>query len=274
MAGFKKINGANPTVRRPLRMSDIQDLWDGMNSLFGLSLNPDVVWILSGCELDEDNTVKSGVLLYNNQLFLLDANPFVGDRLFLCEKPDATRTFSDGQPQVFSYSYEATTTAEGNVLMEMVITEDWLRNYRVIKGVEDGSITTPKLANDAVTSRKIQGGASMRTYGGVISSPYDGDITLPRRDSFYRLRTQSTGTVRFYILDDMPYGRSVTYDIIVTNYGQNSISPTIYVNFSGVEGQLTVNLNPETTSLVRVVASVGDDSDLLIYSQQISVNPL
>lgn len=103
MAGFKTLNNVDPSVRRPLRVSDLQDIWNGIGSIFS-GVPEDAVKVVSGFELADDNTVLEGVLIFNGRLFYYEGGlAMLGDDVYLYSVPSDPRVFADGQTRDFYY---------------------------------------------------------------------------------------------------------------------------------------------------------------------------
>lgn len=112
---IKKINDANAGVKRPLRVSDIQDVWTALNKINGLSGNSDPV-VVSGFYdkgdgyLSEGVIAKDGVLYYHPDVagsrIAIDANAY-GNQLAGVDQ----RVFEDQTTQDFSFDMVANITS-------------------------------------------------------------------------------------------------------------------------------------------------------------------
>lgn len=150
MAGFKKLNGEQPSVRRPFRISDLQDIWDGLGTIFA-GVPEDVVKVVSGFELDDDNTVLEGTLIYNGRLFYYEGgSAMLGEQVCLYSVPSDLRMFADNQNRYFDYlNIVAPVGAYGNTFE-----------------VERVTLTTAFIADKLVGGRAV----GFRKYLGVEES--------------------------------------------------------------------------------------------------------
>lgn len=163
-----KLNFANPGVKRPLKVQDLADLWYGLNTALaqGTETSPR---ILCGFDANGDDSYTSGVIAYNGRLYLYDdSDPiFFEDSIYGAEiSTDDNRVMGDGTTQLFSYA--CIVTKNSNLPSASYIGEASPSNIKAWRGplsipdffivrnmIAETAISTPKLANSAVTAPKL-----------------------------------------------------------------------------------------------------------------------
>lgn len=120
MAGFKKINPANPTAKRPLRVEDLADLWEAIVASVTAPNEDGSIRIVSGffwtTESSTEFELSAGTLSYNGKLYYYDGTEGIkrADRdsqyMYIGEVADDTRTLSDGSQIPFSFKRIVTKT--------------------------------------------------------------------------------------------------------------------------------------------------------------------
>lgn len=180
---IKRINDVNAGVRRPFRLSDIQDLYDGLNQALALGTNT-VPRILCGFDDNGNGTLSAGVVAWKGALYFhadTTGNKItIGANVYAREIASSDlRFFADGTEQVFSYDRVAGVTASGGTLIgafTLANVSTWRMGF-----IADGSITSAKLASLAVTSGKIDSNAvtsgKLSTGAVTTAKVADGAIT-------------------------------------------------------------------------------------------------
>ena len=184
-----KINSANPGIKRPIKVEDLANIWEGFDSALaqGTDTTPRII-----CGFNVVNTsLTSGAIAYKGKVYVLPASDIaaLGDDLYAVEEPTGdNRVMGDGTTQLFSYARrigvsskpgaiyigEATTgnlnlwknafLAPGSVVGDM-IADDSISSDKIQQGavgtneIADLAITTRKIANGAITAEVIKGGA-------------------------------------------------------------------------------------------------------------------
>lgn len=118
MANILTINSANPGQGRPLRLSDLQALWDAIGSLFVAGPQQSTPVILWGFHPQADNTFSAGALSYGGQLYYYPASTTdklsVGGSVYVDTVPSGdVRVIEGGTSQQFS-SYNIVTGKESD----------------------------------------------------------------------------------------------------------------------------------------------------------------
>lgn len=175
MANILTLNSANPGQGRPLRLSDLQALWDAIGSLFVAGPQQKTPVILWGFLRKADNTFSAGALSYAGQLYYYPASTSdkisVGDSVYVDTVPSGdVRVIEGGASQQFSF-YNIVTGKESD-------TSTFLFNIPIAEAVEvfrcammmpqggipasmlkPGSITGGQIANGAIAGTQIANGA-------------------------------------------------------------------------------------------------------------------
>lgn len=169
MSGIKTINSANPGLKRPFRLSDLQNVWDGLTeALASETLNSATpIKIVSGLHVI-GGELSPGVIAYNGKLYYYegetdDNGGFSEDHdMYVATIDGGDRTLSTGLVQPFDFNnvIRNSKVNDGAVLIISNVTENTLSQYRYVPNVngsaiENGTINTEKLVNMAVTTDKI-----------------------------------------------------------------------------------------------------------------------
>lgn len=161
-----KINNANPGVKRPLKVEDLANIWEGLNSALaqGTDTTPR---ILCGFNVD-NNILTPGAIAYKGKIYINDSEDIaLGDTIYGVEESTGdNRVMSDGTTQLFSYARRVglDSGVAGAVLIGEASTDNlnlWRKVYIPVGGIgtneiEDGSITQPKIAMGAVGNNELE----------------------------------------------------------------------------------------------------------------------
>lgn len=158
---FLQINNPNGTsgVKRPFRLSDIQDIWDGITSLFK-PIKGELFRIISGFNLAGD-TYSAGAVYYNGHIYEYDGSkPITASTsaTYFAKIAIATRQFEDGNSYPFAYKYVCggSSFASESGFISQTGYEQFRVNIPKYKSyLGTGSVTTEKLADESVTSEKL-----------------------------------------------------------------------------------------------------------------------
>lgn len=153
-----KINSANPGVKRPLKVKDLANLWEGIESALaqGTDGKPRII---CGFDVNDYDEMEPGIIAFNGHLYMYDAssNIQVSSDLYAAEiSTGDTRVLGDGTTQIFSYARVITdsSTAPGAVLIGTASVEN-LEAWKAPLAIPGNSILTPMLANGSVTGPKL-----------------------------------------------------------------------------------------------------------------------
>lgn len=183
MSGIKTINPANPGLKRPFRLSDLQNVWDGLTeALASETINSATpIKIVSGLHIFW-GILTPGVIAYKGKLYYYegatsDNGGFSeGDDMYVATIDDDDRTLSTGLVQPFYINNVIRNSRVNSSAMRILtnVTETVLSLFRYIPYVDggaivnntitreklvSGSVTTDKIASEAITADEIANGA-------------------------------------------------------------------------------------------------------------------
>lgn len=173
MSGIKTINPANPGLRRPFRLSDLQNVWDGLTeALASETLNGDTpIKIVSGLHII-GGKLYPGVIAYKGKLYYYEGETSdnggfsEGDDMYVATIDDDDRTLSTGlvQPFYINNVIRKSKVNSGAIRIIAKVTETVLSQFRYIPHVNsvaigNNAITTDKIAEGAVLNAKIADGS-------------------------------------------------------------------------------------------------------------------
>lgn len=199
MANILTLNSANPGKGRPLRLSDLQALWDAIGSLFVAGPQQNTPVILWGFHPQADNTFSAGALSYGGQLYYYPASTSdkisVGDSVYIDTVPSGdVRVIEGGASQQFS-SYNIVTGKESDTstfLFNIPIAEA-VEVFRCAMMMTQGGIPASMLKSGSITGAKIATGAITGTQiaNGAVS---DAQLSQPHKRIGWASLTSSLGT--------------------------------------------------------------------------------
>lgn len=173
MSGIKTINSANPGLKRPFRLSDLQNVWDGLTeALASETLNSATpIKIVSGLHII-GGELSPGVIAYDGKLYCYEGETDDNDGfseeddMYVATIDGGDRTLSTGLVQPFDFNnvIRKSKVNDGAVLIISNVTENTLSQYRYVPNVngsaiKNGTINTEKLVNMSVTTDKIDDAA-------------------------------------------------------------------------------------------------------------------
>lgn len=225
-----KLNNAQPGVRRPLRVEDIQNVWDGLAQVLTTGLPADQPKIICGFRLD-GLSYGPGVIAYQGKLYLNTSNVTIGKNLYGDLAPsDDIRTLSDGTQIDFSSRYVVTTTATStSVLIGNVGPANinlWSAPY----------IPSRYIGADMLDSNSVDGRIIKR--GAVDNQSLNPSLAACYVSGVANINLDTTSTILLH-----NYVKSST-----TTAGAFEI-PVFNLNSSGTSGSISVTLRFEPTSL-------------------------
>lgn len=179
MPKFLRLNDANPSALRPLRIEDLQDIWNAVADMLSQSVNTPV--IVSGFSysvtlIDPDAPLTSGVIAYGGKLYAYNADETplrLGASAYLHDNvpTDDQRQLSDGTIQVFSFKNVVNSTASNGVPIG-ALTVDKINSMRSAY-IAPRSVTGAKIAMQTVSRANL-----VRNFAPVVST-YS-SVTLPQ----------------------------------------------------------------------------------------------
>lgn len=173
MSGIKTINPANPGLKRPFRLSDLQNVWDGLTEALASetihSTTP--IKIVSGLHM-LGGELTPGVIAYKGKLYYYEGETSdnggfsEGDDMYVTTIDDDDRTLNTGLVQPFYINNVIRNSRVNSGAMRILtnVTETALSLFRYIPYVNGGAIvnntiTMEKLVRGSVTADKIVNGA-------------------------------------------------------------------------------------------------------------------
>lgn len=162
MANFLTLNSANPALKRPLRVSDLQNIYDAIKAVVPQSgLTPKILW---GMSLDDDGFIQAGAVSFKGEVYTWDPvaqndQLQIGDAIYAAKIASGdVRTMERGTQQEFSYKNILTSKASGEQLSGSVSLEDiteWQMPYIPALGITNDMIAPNTITNSEIAHGTI-----------------------------------------------------------------------------------------------------------------------
>lgn len=162
MANFLTLNSANPALKRPLRVSDLQNIYDAIKAVVPqFSLTPKILW---GMSLDDDGFIQAGAVSFKGEVYTWDPvaqndQLQIGDAIYAAKIASGdVRTMEGGTQQEFSYKNILTSKASGEQLSGNVSPEDiteWQMPYIPALGITNDMIAPNTITNSEIAHGTI-----------------------------------------------------------------------------------------------------------------------
>lgn len=162
MANFLTLNSANPALKRPLRVSDLQNIYDAIKAVVPQSsLTPKILW---GMSLDDDGFIQAGAVSFKGEVYTWDPvaqndQLQIGDAIYAAKIASGdVRTMEGGTQQEFSYKNILTSKASGEQLSGNVSPEDiteWQMPYIPALGITNDVIAPNTITNSEIAHGTI-----------------------------------------------------------------------------------------------------------------------
>lgn len=162
MANFLTLNSANPALKRPLRVSDLQNIYDAIKAVVPQSsLTPKILW---GMSLDDDGFIQAGAVSFKGEVYTWDPvaqndQLQIGDAIYAAKIASGdVRTMEGGTQQEFSYKNILTSKASGEQLSGNVSSEDiteWQMPYIPALGITNDMIAPNTITNSEIAHGTI-----------------------------------------------------------------------------------------------------------------------
>lgn len=162
MANFLTLNSANPALKRPLRVSDLQNIYDAIKAVVPQSsLTPKILW---GMSLDDDGFIQAGAVSFKGEVYTWDPvaqndQLQIGDAIYAAKIASGdVRTMEGGTQQEFSYKNILTSKASGEQLSGNVSPEDiteWQMPYIPALGITNDMIAPNTITNSEIAHGTI-----------------------------------------------------------------------------------------------------------------------
>lgn len=162
MANFLTLNSANPALKRPLRVSDLQNIYDAIKAVVPQSsLTPKILW---GMSLDDDGFIQAGAVSFKGEVYTWDPvaqndQLQIGEAIYAAKIASGdVRTMEGGTQQEFSYKNILTSKASGEQLSGNVSPEDiteWQMPYIPALGITNDMIAPNTITNSEIAHGTI-----------------------------------------------------------------------------------------------------------------------
>lgn len=162
MANFLTLNSADPALKRPLRVSDLQNIYDAIKAVVPQSgLTPKILW---GMSLDDDGFIQAGAVSFKGEVYTWDPvaqndQLQIGDAVYAAKAASGdVRTMEGGTQQEFSYKNILTSKASGEQLSGNVSLEDiteWQMPYIPALGITNDMIAPNTITNSEIAHGTI-----------------------------------------------------------------------------------------------------------------------
>lgn len=258
MSGIKTINPANPGLKRPFRLSDLQNVWDGLTEAFAsetlYSTTP--IKIVSGLHIT-GGILTPGVIAYRGKLYYYEGETSdnggfsEGDDMYVATIDDDDRTLSTGLVQPFYINNVIRNSRVGSGAIRIItnVTETILSQFRYIPYVYGGAIV-----NNTITREKLAGGSV--TTAGLASAAVTTDkianaaVTTDKIANGAVGNTQiADGVVTPIKCDAAPFVRSG----VTLLTGSCSIGVTGLFIVTLTAGQTNITFGPAIPGVVHVI---------------------
>lgn len=162
MANFLTLNSASPALKRPLRVSDLQNIYDAIKAVVPQSsLTPKILW---GMSLDDDGFIQAGAVSFKGEVYTWDPvaqndQLQIGGAIYAAKIASGdVRTMEGGTQQEFSYKNILTSKASGEQLSGNVSLEDiteWQMPYIPALGITNDMIAPNTITNSEIAHGTI-----------------------------------------------------------------------------------------------------------------------
>lgn len=235
MANFLTLNSANPALKRPLRVSDLQNIYDAIKAVVPqYSDTPKILW---GMSFDDDGFIQAGAVSFKGEVYTWDPTAQgeqiqLGDAIYATKVASGdVRMMEGGTQQEFSYKNILTSKPSGEQLSEAVLPEvitEWQTPI-----IPNEGITTEMIAAQAITSSRIAQG----TIGQINLNKYLAPCRLVQsRQYTITAKITDIGLDTICVWQNTGYWRSSML-MVATALNQ---APTINI-VGAFEGDITPN---------------------------------
>lgn len=279
MSGIKTINPANPGLKRPFRLSDLQNVWDGLTeALASETINSTTsIKIVSGLHM-LGGILTPGVIAYKGKLYYYegatsDNGGFSeGNDMYVATIDDDDRTLSTGLVQPFYLNNVIRNSRINSSAIRILtnVTELALSLFRYIPYVNggaivDNSITREKLVSGSVTTDKIVGGAvtadKLESAAVTTDKIAGGAVTTDRIANGAVGNVQiANGSVTPIKCGDAPFVRSGVTQF--TGSCNINVTGLFIVTLTG--GQTNITFGPAIPGVVHVIVRNATDRTITV----------
>ena len=289
MSGIKTINPANPGLKRPFRLSDLQNVWDGLTEAFASeTLNSSTpIKVVSGLHMI-GGILTPGMIAYKGKLYYYegvtsDNGGFhEGDDMYVATIDDDDRTLSTGivQPFYINNVIRNSRVKDDAIRILTNVTEAQLSLVRYIPYVNgnaivnnsitreklvNGSVTTDKIVSNAVTTEKLESAAV--TTGKIASKAVTTDKIANGAVGNAQI---ADGAVTPIKCDAAPFVRSG----VTLLTGSCNIDVTGLFIVTLAAGQTNITFGPAMSGVVHVIVrnTTGQAIAVRLYGPTVVAN--
>lgn len=279
MSGIKTINPANPGLKRSFRLSDLQNVWDGLTEALASetinSITP--IKIVSGLHM-LGGELAPGVIAYRGKLYYYEGETSdnggfsEGDDMYVATIDDDDRTLSTGlvQPFYINNVIRNSRVNGGAIRILTNVTETSLSLFRCIPyvnggAIEDNTITREKLVSGSVTTDKLGSAAvttdKLNSAAVTTDKIADAAVTADKiAGAAVTTDEIANGSVTPIKCDAAPFVRSgVTLFTGSCNIG---VTGLFIVTLTG--SQTNITFGPSIQGVVHVIVRNTTDRDITV----------
>lgn len=245
------LNATNPTVGRPFRIEDLQNIWSALAGILSVDASaPKIVsgFSVEGALLDPNTPIGDGVIAYDGTLYVYDsvATPMrIGDTVILRrEQTDDVRALADGTLQRFSFKYVVAPTGDGIRVGDLTFERinQWKTAYIAAR-----SISGSQIGLRTVTRENL-----VQPFAPVLEGT--GSTILPTNATLDNIVSWNGDG---WVVNDVKINAGTTLSLTSDNYDLLPDTLTVRVNPSDVATNLTTTSSMGVTQTVAVSNTRG-----------------
>jgi hypothetical protein len=245
---IRTLNPAVPNVKRPFRIEDLQEIWDGLNNAvasdsIGPQGEPRLIFVSGFVEDMQSGILSAGVVAYGGKLYYYDpdySSMVIGDTLCLETVEGETRIFEDGLSRPFylnNRAVEESDVTTSNFINCGEITEQFLRQASATR-IGDFTIVNSMLANNSVAERNLRNeSVTNRTVADNAIKSRNLDIPVKNLSSNGYGNPYTVGIV--FETDEL----SKAISDFVSPLSDEDINPPVFVSTTYVASQAWPNVS-------------------------------
>lgn len=252
---FLQINNANPSEKRPFRLSDIQDIWDGITSLFK-PIKGGLFRIISGFNL-EGGTYSAGAVYYDGNIYEYDrSKPITSSTsaTYFAKIAVDARQFEGSTSHPFAYKYVcggSSFASESGYVSQVSDTNFRINIPKYKSYLGTGSVTTEKLADGSITTNKL-----VPNIRPIIS---EGDRIEVSTNTSYDIEDLiANGKAKTIYVPSASGAVTVQIDVTVSSLSYDNLPSLIYVPVA-TGSSATLNVRLTSSGIIAKAYSLGSE---------------